>query len=342
VDAELPPLPESLSRFECRNHRLTLAALKPLLPEIEMAKAKFQPHRIAVVAGSSTSGIDSSETALFELKAGRPVHASYNYEDQHEMGSLARFIATVAGTSGPAYTVSTACSSSARVFLSAAELLHAGLCDAVIAGGADALCQLTLNGFDALASLSAARCNPLSENRDGLNIGEGAAFFLLTREDAALRFLGGGESDDAHHMNAPHPEGLGAEAAMRQALRDAALEPGDVGYINLHGTATPLNDAMESKAVARIFGTTVPVSSSKPLTGHCLGAAGAVEAALLCACLSSDRIPPPHLWDGKRDPELPALRLVPESGAAPAGGAWMSNSFAFGGNNCSLLFGTAS
>ncbi len=341
VTQKLDALPAHLSDFECRNHRLAYRALPSLLPAIEKWKSKVGPNRIGIVVGSSTSGVDASEAAFLERHAGRPIPASYRYQTQHEMGSLAQFVAAVTGITGPAFTVSTACSSSAKAFITAASLLDMGICSAVIAGGSDALCQLTLNGFDALASLSSRRCNPLSANRDGLNIGEGSAFFLLTREEAPVLFLGAGESDDAHHMNAPHPEGVGAEAAIRAALRDAGLSPHQVGYVNLHGTSTPLNDAMESKALARVFGESILVSSTKPLTGHALGAAGGIEAALVALALQNPEgaIPPPHHWDGVADEALPRLPWVAPGSLARAEGAWLSNSFAFGGSNCVLAFG---
>lgn len=341
VTQTLDALPSRWAGFECRNHRLAYRALRSLLPAIETWKSRVGPQRLGIVVGSSTSGVDASEAAFLERHAGRPIPPGYRYESQHEMGSLAQFVAAVTGITGPAFTVSTACSSSAKAFITAASLLDMGLCSAVIAGGSDALCQLTLNGFDALASLSSRRCNPLSANRDGLNIGEGAAFFLLTRQEAPVLFLGAGESDDAHHMNAPHPEGLGAEAAMRSALRDSGLSPRQVGYVNLHGTATPLNDAMESKALARVFGDGVLVSSTKPLTGHALGAAGAIEAALVALALQNPEgaFPPPHHWDGVADEALPRLPLVLPGASARVDGAWLSSSFAFGGSNCVLAFG---
>nr|MBP9678449.1 beta-ketoacyl-ACP synthase [Aeromonas sp.] len=237
----------------------------------------------------------------------------------------------------PAYTLSTACSSSARAFISGQRMLAAGLVDAVLVGGADSLCGLTLNGFDSLESLSGTLCQPFDNGRQGINIGEGAALFLLSRQPAPLALLGVGESSDAWHISAPHPDGVGAEAAMGMALAQAGLTPEQVGYINLHGTATRLNDAMESQAVYRLFGDRVPCSSTKPLTGHVLGAAGAIEAALACLLLERALpLPPQRVMTG--DPALAPIRLV--SGTTPlATPRILSNSFAFGGNNVSLLFG---
>src|SRR5690606_23091114 len=234
---------------------------------------------------------------------------------------------------------STACSSSAKALASGARLLRAGIVDAVIAGGADSLCRFTVAGFQALESVSARRCLPFSRHRCGINIGEGAALFLLTREPGPVRLAGWGESADAHHMSAPDPSGAGAMSAMRQALQRAGWAPDEVDYLNLHGTATRHNDAMEARAVAEVLGTSVPVSSTKPLTGHTLGAAGAVEAALSWIAMidNPDQRLPPHWWDGEADPELPALALATPGSRAGAGlRRVMSSSFAFGGSNAVL------
>ena len=217
------------------------------------------------------------------------------------------------GLTGPAYTVATACSSSAKVFASARRLIEAGIVDAAVVGGADTLCRLTLRGFAALEITSSKRCNPFSINRDGINIGEGAAAFLLSREEGPVQLLGVGETSDAYHLTAPDPEGNGAREAMAQALADAQLNPADVSYINLHGTATPLNDAMESRAVASVFGDNMLCSSTKGMTGHMLGASGGCEAAFLWLTLNpatNSGFLPPHLWDGQADPKLPSLEFV--------------------------------
>ena len=231
------------------------------------------------------------------------------------------------------------------MFASARRLISAGVCDAAIVGGADSLCRLTLNGFDSLEALSAGRCNPFSVNRDGINIGEGAAAFLVTPEPAAVELLGLGETSDAYHVSAPDPDGVGAEAAMRSALDDAAVGADEIAYLNLHGTATPLNDSMESRSVAAVFPATTPSSSTKAMTGHLLGAAGAVEAAFLWLTLDPLLNPghlPPHLWDGMTEPGLPPLDLVDPGTpySTHSAGIMMSNSFAFGGNNASLILGS--
>jgi 3-oxoacyl-[acyl-carrier-protein] synthase I len=344
VPDPLPDVPAGLEAFQCRNHRLACVAFGQIADEVNVLRDTLGPERIGVVIGSSTSGLDVSETAFFHWQATGTLPDYYRYETQHEMGSIAQFIARLGRLHGPAYTVSTACSASAKAFASAQGLLAGGFCDAVLTGGVDALCDLTLNGFEALSSLSRTISKPMSRNRDGLNIGEGAALFILTREQGPMRLCGVGESCDAFHMSAPHPEGLGAEAAMRQALHEAHLQPTDIHYLNLHGTGTPLNDAMEAKAVRRLFGH-VPCSSTKPTVGHCLGAAGAMEIGFCWLALQHGRhgvYPlPPHAWDGEPDPTLPDLQLVGRGDRLEQGGPvyFMSNSFAFGGNNCTVIIG---
>jgi 3-oxoacyl-[acyl-carrier-protein] synthase-1 len=340
----LPELPTALRIFQCRGHVLAYVAFRQIADEIDLLRDKFGPERLGVVIGSSTSGLDASEEAFFHWQATGTLPGYYHYEAQHEMGSIAKFIARLGGLYGPAYTVSTACSASAKAFASAQSLLASGFCDAIITGGVDALCHLTLNGFEALSSLSRTLSKPMSKNRDGLNIGEGAALFILTRDEGPTQLCGVGESCDAYHMSAPHPEGIGAEAAMRHALHDARLRPADVHYLNLHGTGTPLNDAMEAKAVWRLFGT-LACSSSKPAIGHCLGAAGAMEIGFCWLALQQGRngvYPlPPHAWDGERDKGIPDLHLVCRGASLEQHGPayFMSNSFAFGGNNCSVIIG---
>ena len=230
---------------------------------------------------------------------------------------------------------------------SARRLLQLGACDAVLCGGVDSLARLTLNGFAALEAVSDGPCNPFSVNRQGINIGEAAALFLMTREPLdrtqnPIALLGAGSTSDAHHISAPEPSGRGAREAMQAALADAGLTAAQIDYLNLHGTATQHNDAMESLAVAAVFPEGVPCSSSKPLTGHTLGAAGALEAAFCWLTLTSEQgLLPPHGWDGQADPALPALQLVMPGQRLPARGPrrLMSNSFAFGGSNVSLILG---
>ncbi|MGE5540456.1 MAG: beta-ketoacyl-[acyl-carrier-protein] synthase family protein [Gemmatimonas sp.] len=343
VAAPLPAVPPDLALFDSRNNRLMQAALDEISETVARAVARHGADRIAVVLGTSTSGISDGEQALAAQRRSGAWPNGFHYRAQ-ETGSLAEYAARSLGVTGPAYTIATACSSSAKVFASARRLMRAGLIDAAVVGGADTLCRMTIGGFGALEALSKTRCNPFSANRDGLTIGEGAAAFLIEREPGPVRLLGIGETSDAHHATAPDPDGAGARAAMLQALGDAGLMPADIGYINLHGTATVLNDAMESKAVAAVFGDSTPCSSTKGMTGHMLGAAGGCEAAFLWLTLhpefNGDGLLPPHLWDGVADPTLPALNLVTVGAEAPRGrGAMLSNSFGFGGSNAALILG---
>jgi len=341
ISDRLPPLPKSLGMFETRNCRLLYATYKNLQPSIEKAANQYGRHRIAVVLGSSTAGIAEGEQALAKKERTGKFPQDYNYVKQ-ELGSVSDFICELADVCGPSYTISTACSSSAKVFVSAARLLAADLCDAVITGGADTLCKLTLNGFDSLEAIAQDRSNPFSENRKGINIGEASALMLLTRDPGPIQLLGVGESSDAHHISAPDPDGLGAERAIRDALNSAGLAPEDIGYINLHGTGTDKNDAMESKVIARIFGDQVPCSSTKPLTGHTLGAAGALELAFCCLTLTQPpdiKFVPPHIWDGASDPMLDEIQLAKPTQTLEKN-VCMSNNFAFGGSNVSLIIGT--
>lgn len=338
VDADLPELPAGMAKLDCRNNRLLLAALTQIEDSVDYLMSRYDPERIGIVLGTSTSGIREGEEALDYRRSHGKFPAQFHYRQQ-EIGTPALFLRQYLGVRGLAMTVSTACSSSAKVFASASRLIDADLCDAVIIGGADSLCRLTVEGFSALESVSSGRCNPMSVNRDGINIGEAAALFVVSREEAQVRLLGCGESSDAHHMSAPHPQGRGAIASMQAALASAGLRPDQIAYINLHGTATPKNDAMESIAVASLFPAT-PCSSTKPMTGHTLGAAGATEIGFCYLLLSGEQttLLPPHLWDGQLDPAIPRLNLVNgESLRLGSGTAMLSNSFAFGGNNASVI-----
>ena len=332
--ADLPPAQRS------RNNALLLAALAPLRARIQAAIDRFGPHRVAVVLGASTAGLDEGVAAVRQVHAGFGWPPGYDYALQ-EMGNAAQCVAAQLGTTGPAYAISTACSSGAKAIATGARLLRSGTVDAVVAGGGDALSGFTIAGFSALDAVSAERCNPLSANRRGINIGEGAALFLMGREQGPVRLSGWGESADAHHMSAPEPTGRGAAEAMQRALARAGVAAADVDYVNLHGTATEQNDAMESLAVQRVLGGDVAVSSTKPLTGHALAAAGAIEAAFAWHTLVDNpagRLPV-HWWDGVADPALPALRPVaPGAALGRPVRHVLSNSFAFGGSNAALLF----
>lgn len=337
---ELPEIPWPEKQWQSRNNRFALAAYQQIESRVKKAIQKFGAHRIAVIIGTSTSGISDSEHAITQWVNSEKLPDQYDYKAQ-EMGATAHFIAKAAQVRGPVFGISTACSSGAKALASARRLIRAGLCDAVIAGGVDTLCKLTIQGFSSLEAVSNQVCNPFSNNRQGINIGEGAALFLVSKEPEGVELRGVGESSDAYHISAPDPSGAGAVRCMTAALKDAELSADQIDYVNLHGTATDLNDRMEAIAMDSVFGCETYCSSTKPYTGHTLGAAGAVEAGI-CWLLLSDREPwlPQHLWDGLSDPELPELNLLtPESHPHSIPQFALSNSFAFGGNNISLLLG---
>jgi 3-oxoacyl-[acyl-carrier-protein] synthase I len=339
VAGEPVALEAGMRHYASRNNRLLRAAIAQIRPEIDRAVSLHGAGRVGVVLGTSTAGIAEGERAVATLLRQGAFPADYDYRQQ-EIGSPSEYLRRALELDGPAWTVSTACTSSAKAVASGRRLLAAGLCDAVIVGGVDSLCRLTLNGFAALESMSRGLCNPMSRNRDGINIGEGAAVFLMSREPGPVTLLGVGESSDAYHISGPDPEGRGAELAMRQAL--SGVDAGAVDYLNLHGTATPQNDLMESHAVQRVLGTDVPCSSTKPLVGHTLGAAGATELAFCWMLLTEPGAAPlpPHVWDGAADPALAPLRLTTPGEMRHCGIA-ASNSFAFGGNNICLVLGRA-
>lgn len=343
VTSHLPELPTSLARFDCRNNQLLLAAYQQISPMVEQAIKQFGAKRIGITLGTSTSGIASSEEALETyLNTGQRPH-DYDFKKQ-EIGAGAEFLQQIAGIQGPALTVSTACSSSANAFASAKRLIDLDLCDAVIVGGADSLCQMTVQGFSALESVSTEPCQPFSKNRCGINIGEAVGLFLLSKQatEDSLEFYSVGCSSDAHHISAPEPSGKGAIAAINSALEQSPFIAEQVDYVNLHGTATKLNDAMESRAVNHVFGSNIACSSTKSLTGHTLGAAAATEIGLSCLLMSSlnpKHKVPAQRWDGERDEELPTLNIANDNTELPQLKLCLSNSFAFGGNNTAVLIG---
>ncbi len=338
VRNELPQIPGELSAQSSRNNQLLLEAALQIEEEIRQAIQTYGASRVGIVLGTSTSGIDEASRGIAHYLRNQQFPGDYDYQQQ-ELSAPANFLADWLHLSGPAYVISTACTSSARALVSAQRLLDLGVCDAVICGGVDSLCKLTLNGFTSLEAVSSERCNPFSVNRNGINIGEAAVLFLMTREPAPIALLGSGSSCDAHHISAPEPSGKGALQAMRKALANAKLAPEQIGYLNLHGTATQHNDAMESLAVASLFPQGVACSSTKPMSGHTLGAAGALEAAFCWLSLAHGRVPP-HVWDGQADPALPALHWA-KAGDTLKRRCLMSNSFAFGGNNISLIIAEA-
>ena len=341
----LPEIPPGLSDFACRNNRLALKILDPIEQAVKQHIDATDPGSFGIVVGTSTSGVEEAADAIRNWKTDGAMTDAFHYH-QMEMGGLAEFLGRYLDVDGVRYTITTSCSSSAKVFAAAQALIENGVCDTVLTGGVDALTKLTLNGFYSLQLISSNQCNPFSVNRDGINIGEGGALFLMNEGTDGPMLLGSGESSDAYQMNAPDPEGDGAYLSMSHALDEAGITPEQVDYLNLHGTGTNQNDAMEAKAVDRVFDRSVPCSSTKPFTGHTLGGAGAVEAAICWMMINRHwhELPlPPHLWDGEPDEELPHLDLVGTGEKVPVSNpVVMSNSFAFGGNNCSIIFGDPS
>ena len=336
-------LPPALQMFDCRNHRLALKGLQAdgFEQAARDAIARYGAQRVALILGTSTSGILSAEQAYRERVDNGPLPEWFDYEKTHNTGALTTFVRAYLGIKGPAYTISTACSSSAKAFATADRLLQLGLVDAAIVGGVDSLCLTTLYGFASLELTSHQACRPCDVDRDGLSIGEAAAFALLTRDEngpagpALAKLAGWGEASDAHHMSAPHPEGRGSRTAMTDALAMAGLAASAVDYVNLHGTATPANDASEGGAVGRLLGGDVPCSSTKGLTGHTLGAAGALEAVFSVLCIQQGLVPA-SVGTHTVDPSI-GIHVPLRSYEQPLAHV-LSNSFGFGGSNCSLLF----
>jgi 3-oxoacyl-[acyl-carrier-protein] synthase I len=344
VDAQR--LPSSLQTFDCRNNRLAELALQQdgFFEAVQASAARWGRGRIGVFLGTSTAGILQTELAYRERDAtSGALPQSYQYATTQNTFSIADYIRQRCGLEGPAAVVSSACASSAKVFGSARRMIAAGLIDAALVGGTDSLCLTTLYGFHSLQLSSSVPCRPFDVARDGISIGEAAAFALLeplpaNLDEQSILLYGVGESSDAFHMSAPHPEGLGAKRAMQSALIAASLEPGDIDYINLHGTGTPSNDRSESQAVTSIFGPTTPCSSTKGATGHALGAAGALEAVISALCIRHGLMPG-GLNTARIDPTLTA-HYIKDNRRCPVRRV-LSNSFGFGGTNCSLILGSA-
>ena len=337
----LPKIPLREKHWNSRNNQLALAALAQIQEDVESAIACYGAGRIGVIIGTSTAGIAETEVAIGQWVQQGATPPDYAYEFQ-EMGAPAQFVAQLLKLKGPCYGISTACSSGAKALAAARRLLQTGLCDAVVAGAVDSLCQLTVRGFSSLEAVSDDQCNPMSRNRRGINIGEAAALFLVTAEPGGVELCGVGEGSDAYHISAPEPSGAGAIRCMSEALADAGVEASAIGYVNMHGTATKLNDQMESRAIEQVFGLNTPCSSTKPFTGHTLAAAGAIEAGICWLMLQPGEAEflPVHLWDGETDPELPAISLVGHDSKPDTElGYVLSNTFAFGGNNIALVFG---
>ena len=343
TDSLLAPVRVDLADFDCRNNRIAQLCLQQdgFDQSVMAAREKYGPARVGVFVGTSTSGILETELAYRRRDSAGAMPADFRYATTHNTYSIAWFVQSYFGLTGPSMAISTACSSSAKAFGSAARMIAAGLCDAAVVGGVDSLCLTTLYGFGSLGLLAPVGCRPFDADRDGISIGEGAGMVLLEktadgRMADSIALLGVGESSDAYHMSTPHPEGLGARLAMEQALMSAGLLPGDVDYINLHGTGTCSNDATEDKAVCAVFGTDTPCSSTKGWTGHTLGACGAIDA-IICALAIERGFMPGSVNTRTLDPALRLHYLLDNRSQPP--GIVMSNAFGFGGTNCSLLLG---
>jgi 3-oxoacyl-[acyl-carrier-protein] synthase-1 len=352
VPGELPELPPSLHGFDSRQARIAQLVTLPLLDALERTKQRWAPGRIALILGTSTAGIAESERAWIHHRDRGELPPGFALERQHALYATVEVVRALTGVQGPGYVVSTACSSSGKVFASARRLIDAGIVDAALIGGIDSLCQMTVRGFAGLEVLSPDPCRPFSSERRGINIGEGAALLVVERgshpdrgeiDHLGVELLGVGESSDAHHMTAPHPEGVGARMAMQRAIVAAGLSPDDIDQINVHGTGTSMNDATESRAIRELFGPdrsadALALVATKGYTGHMLGAAGATEAVFVAASIQRSLLPASVGCD-PLDPELgvtvnQALRERPSRRV-------LSNSLAFGGSNVSVLLGAS-
>jgi len=343
VDAS--PVVPHLGAYDCRNNRLAQMAMQQddFARAVADAVQRYGATRVGLFAGTSTSGIRETERAYAARKsADAALPADFDYVHTHNIFSAAGFCGRYLGLRGPTLGISTACSSSAKVFAAAHRHMDAGLCDAAVVAGVDSLCQTTLYGFNSLELVSRTPCKPWSSARDGISIGEGAGFALLEWAEPGgdgTALLGYGESSDAWHMASPHPEGSGSILAMKRALDRAGLSADEIDYVNLHGTATHSNDASEDKGVVSVFGTATTCSSTKGWTGHTLGAAGIIEAIFSCLVIEHGFVPG-CLNTSEPDPALSAGVLL--ESREQAVDRVMSNSFGFGGSNCSLIFGRMS
>ncbi len=349
-------LPESLAEYDCRNNRLAAMTLQQdgFEDAIKKAIEHYGASRIAVFIGTSTSGIHQTEQAYLQRETEETSLPDwYHYQGTQNVYSPADFVCAYLGLKGISAAISTACSSSAKVFASAQRAIETGLCDAALVGGVDSLCLTTLYGFNSLQVISEDICRPSDSQRSGISIGEAAGFALLEKVDentnnaysnidkntdntSDFALFGYGESSDAYHMSTPHPEGEGAALAMESALAMAKLLPTDISYINLHGTGTQANDLAESAAVTQLFGNQLPCSSTKGWTGHTLGAAGIIEAIFSLFCLRENWLPP-SLNTREIDSQVSAGILT--AGTPTETRYVLSNSFGFGGSNCSLILG---
>lgn len=331
-------LPPELASWDCRNNRLAWKGLNAdgFIEAARAARERYGAHRVAVIVGTSTSSIGDTELAYTQMDAEGRFPERMRHSELHTTHSLGLFVAAALGLEGPNETLSTACSSSAKVFASAERLMRLGLIDAAVVGGVDTLCGSVLFGFNSLELVSNKPCQPFDVDRGGISLGEAAGFALLERGTGPLELLGYGEASDAHHMSTPHPEGAGAERALNDALARAGLAPDAIDYINMHGTASAKNDEVEAALVARRFPARTHASSTKGFTGHTLGAAGIVEAVISLMALETGLMPG-TVNSVTPDPVCgPQIRLKPAKGEVRYA---LSNSFGFGGNNCALIFG---
>ncbi len=334
------PKHEALNEISTNNNKLAYLAYQQIADALKTLTKQYGEHRIAVVIGTSTASIYEGELARKALAEVGKFPNDFHY-DLQEMSAPANYIAQLANAKGPVYGISTACSSSGKALISASTLLENDLADVVIAGGIDSLTQLTVNGFQSLESISSHICRPFSGDRDGINIGEAAALFIMTKDDNGIQLLGAGETSDAYHISAPIPDGSGAAQAMSLAIKNANITPKQLDYVNLHGTGTVKNDEMEALAMAEVCGTDVLCSSTKHLTGHTLGAAGALEVGLCWLLLSDANAAsklPANCQAGVLDERLPAIKLS-QGETVNKIQYCLSNSFAFGGNNFSAVIG---
>lgn len=334
-----PALPSSLQAYDTRQARIVAAALAPIVVPVQRACTRWGSARVAVVLGSSTGGIGATERAWAESRTTGTWPTWFDLQRHHAMQASLEVVRACVPIRGPGWVVSTACSSSAKAFASAQRLLDADLADAVLVGGVDSLCELTIRGFAALEVTARGPCRPFAADRDGISLGEGGAFALLERHgDASTRLLAVGESCDAYHMSSPEPEGAGAIAAIASALAAAGLAPAQIDFVNAHATGTKVGDAAEAKAIASVLGHTTPVVATKGFTGHLLGAAGATEILLCVAALERGWLPA-SLGATPLDPSL-AIDVTTERRAIDAATA-LSTSFAFGGSNAAVIVGVS-
>jgi 3-oxoacyl-[acyl-carrier-protein] synthase-1 len=333
---EADPFPDQLGAYDNRATRLAMAALSAdgFAGRIAGAVTRWGPGRVGIVLGTSTSGVERLEQVYRARAEDAPLAPEYSLRHHSDHHAVTSFLIDHLGLGGPGYTISTACSSSAKAMVDGAQLIRMGICDAVLAGGVDSLCLTSLYGFDALELLSPGPCRPCDAARDGLSIGEGAGFVLLERDGEGARLSGYGETSDAVNMSTPPADGAGAAAAMRRALGRAGLAPDRIGFIKLHGTATPTNDSAEAAAVARVFGTSVPATSLKGLIGHTLGAAGVVEAVMCLYAMDAGILPGTVGLDAT-DPEITVR--VQKRTTPGAARHMLSNAFGFGGSNSALI-----